>query len=292
MIETGAQNTNAFHLAGIVPVAGQELEFKFPWHDSLMPLSVDYLAVERAVCECAAAGCETIWIVCHKDMQPLIRHRLGEWVYDPASLGQGPYPAERKRRVPIFYVPIHPKDRYKRDCLGWSVLYGALSAYHISRKMSKWVIPDKYYTAFPYGVYPIESVREHRTKISSKEKFYLTHAGESVKLGKYLGFTFDGEDFKRCRQIVREKGSVLLGDDGKRLPLHERYSARFFPLDVVFEGLDLTTANSAQVDWYHQIDDWQGYKTYIGSNDVNEMTRPDWLEYHEWNPIGQDDEDD
>ena len=158
--------------------------------------------------------------------------------------------------------------------------------------MSKWVIPDKYYTAFPYGVYPIESVREHRTKISSKEKFYLTHAGESVKLGKYLGFTFDGEDFKRCRQIVREKGSVLLGDDGKRLPLHERYSARFFPLDVVFEGLDLTTANSAQVDWYHQIDDWQGYKTYIGSNDVNEMTRPDWLEYHEWNPIGQDDEDD
>ena len=54
---------NNFHLAGIIPVAGQPLEFNMPWHDSLMPIAPDYLALERSVVECAYAGCETIWIV-------------------------------------------------------------------------------------------------------------------------------------------------------------------------------------------------------------------------------------
>ena len=74
---------SGFHLAGIVPVAGQSLDFKMPWHDSLMPVAQDYLAVERAVVECAYAGCETIWVICHDNMQPLIRHRLGDYIQDP-----------------------------------------------------------------------------------------------------------------------------------------------------------------------------------------------------------------
>ena len=32
------------------------------------------------------AGCRTIWIVCNDDMQPLIRYRLGDYVYDYAPL--------------------------------------------------------------------------------------------------------------------------------------------------------------------------------------------------------------
>ena len=91
---------------------------------------------------------------------------------------------------------------------------------------------------------------------------------------------------------MREEGSVLLGDDGKRLPIHERYSARFFPLDVVFRGVDLDGANSIEVPWYHQVDNWLGYASYIGSENMYEMKRPDWLEYHEWNPIGWDSEND
>ena len=76
-------DTVSFHLAGIIPVSGQDLGFNMPWHDCLMPVAQNYLAVERAVVECAYAGCETIWVVCHDDMQPLIRHRLGDWVSDP-----------------------------------------------------------------------------------------------------------------------------------------------------------------------------------------------------------------
>ena len=54
-METGAQNLHSFHLAGIVPAAGQKLDFNFPWHDSLQPIGSNYLAVERAVLECAYA---------------------------------------------------------------------------------------------------------------------------------------------------------------------------------------------------------------------------------------------
>ena len=143
-MEKGIQNINSFHLAGIIPVAGQKLDFNFPWHDCLQPIAQDYLAVERAVWECACAGCETIWIVCHNDMQPLIRYRLGDYVQDPLWTNKVrlQMPQEGERPIPIHYVPIHPKDRDKRDCLGWSVLYGALTAYWLSRTISQWVSPD------------------------------------------------------------------------------------------------------------------------------------------------------
>jgi len=54
------------HLAGIVPIGGKALDFKMPWHDSLIPVAPDYLAVEQAVYQCGIAGCKSIWVVGHK----------------------------------------------------------------------------------------------------------------------------------------------------------------------------------------------------------------------------------
>ena len=189
MIETGTKNVSSFHLAGIVPVAGQELDFNFPWHDCLQPINKNYLAVERAVLECAYAGCETIWIVCHDDMQPLIRYRLGDYILDPVSLQRTRFtPEGEKREIPIYYVPIHPKDRDKRDCLGWSVLHGAITAYWLSKTISKWVIPDRFYAAFPYGVYDPSELQPHRKTISSKKQFHVSYKNKTVKDNEYLGF--------------------------------------------------------------------------------------------------------
>ena len=42
-------NKQQFNLAGIIPVAGQSLDYNFPWHDSLAPIGQNYLAVEKAV---------------------------------------------------------------------------------------------------------------------------------------------------------------------------------------------------------------------------------------------------
>ena len=285
---------NAFHLAGIIPVAGQKLDFDFPWHDSLQPISQNYLAVERAVVECAYAGCETIWIVCHNDMQPLIRYRLGEYVQDPVYLYRevDPSPtAECRKRVPIFYVPIHPNDRDKRDCLGWSVLYGALSSYYTSKQVSKWVAPDRYYVAFPYGAYPPEILREHRKKISSNHSFFLSYAGKTVRDNEYLGFTFDSDEFIRIRKEFRRKATGMRqkGEQfpSKILPLEERWSARFFSLDKIFGSVSINSVEVVEVPWYWNIDSWQGLKDFLSSGDKLKRPNKDMLSYHEYNKIGE-----
>lgn len=289
MIETGAQSAASFHLAGIVPVASQPLDFNFPWHDSLMPIGKDYLAAERAVLECAWAGCETIWVVCHRDMQPIIKNRIGEWIHDPNWLIQKQlYPSNYYRKIPIYYVPIHPKDKDKRDCLGWSALYGALTSYHISRKISKWVIPDKFYCAFPYGVYDPSQIRKQRKKISSKESFFLTSNGRSVKNGEYLGFTFDGEDFKVCRRELRKEGTPGSGPDKRMFPPEERWSARFFPIDKVFKHVIMKEGNGFEIEGYHKIDSWDEYRKYIASGD--EHAKPEFFKPKSLNKIGDEGE--
>ena len=167
----------SFHLAGIVPVAGQKSDFNLPWHDAMMPIAPNYFAVERTIVECAYAGCETIWIVCNDDVEPLIRYKIGDYVKDPVWFNRSQYgtrPKNETKEIPIFYVPVHAKDRGKRDCLSWSILYGALTAYHISQQISKWLKPKRYYVSFPMGVYPPEILREHRNKISSTCLLYTS----------------------------------------------------------------------------------------------------------------------
>ena len=290
--------TTKFHLAGIIPVAGQDLDFGMPWHDALMPIAQNYLAVERAVVECAYAGCETIWIVCHDDMQPLIRHRIGDWVSDPVweYRHMDTFPSESKKQIPIFYVPIRVRDKDKRDCLSWSVLYGALTAYKTAHMISKWISPTKYYAAFPYGMYQPWIVREHRKDISIKNGFFLTYNGESVINGKYLSFTFTGEDFKRFRDHLREQatGKWKTGGPGVKsetLPMEDRYSARFFKLEDVFGIASIKEKDKKlEVPWYFNLDNWEEYCYYISSEERKEVKRPSKriLHYHEFNPIGGD----
>tara|TARA_Y100000296_G_C5138774_1_gene239771 strand:+ start:386 stop:1282 length:897 start_codon:yes stop_codon:yes gene_type:complete len=293
------KSKNYFHLAGIIPVAGQKLDFNLPWHDCCMPISANYLAIERAVVECAYAGCETIWVVCHDDMQPLIRHRLGDYINDPVWVSRikDTRPSESKKQIPIFYVPVHPKDRDRRDCLSWSILYGAQSSYSVGLQISKWITPDRYYVAFPYGVYPVELLREHRDTISSKKGFYLSHDNKTVKDGEYLGFTFNSEEFLKLRKKLRDKATGLytseINEDGmpsKKYPTEQRYSARFFTLDEVFESLVLENKHSVEIPWYYNISSWDGYCQFLASKDKDEIRRPSKgiLSYHEFNKIGQE----
>ena len=293
---------SSFHLAGIVPVAGQPLDFKMDWHDSLMPIAPDYLAVERAVFECAWAGCETIWIVANDDMTPLIRHRLGEWVQDPVWVGRrlDPYPSQTRKQIPIYYVPIRAKDVGKRDCLAWSVLHGAVTAFEVSARLSKWVIPKRNYVAFPYGVYDPEILREHRKAISSDRPFMLSHAERTIQDGEYLGFTFDKDDFVSARRIIREgtgKYSSEILEEGlfprQKLPKEKRWSARHFSLDKVFKPVIIYKENKVEVPWYHNIDSWDGYCSYLGSPERKMVERPHpiFMKYHEWNEIGVDDDE-
>ena len=188
-MEAGENNQNSFHLAGVVPIAGQPLDFNFPWNDCLMPIGKDYLAVERSILECAYAGCETIWVVCNEDTQPLIKSRVGDYILDPvfATSKYKRHPKDFQKQIPIFYVSIHPKDRFKRDSIAWSVLYGANSAYFVSKRVSRWVVPDQYYVSFPWGVYPPDILRPHRKIISSNKKVFLTFGEVQSRKGNTWG---------------------------------------------------------------------------------------------------------
>tara|TARA_R100001082_G_scaffold44090_1_gene23381 strand:- start:1831 stop:2739 length:909 start_codon:yes stop_codon:yes gene_type:complete len=301
-MEETAQNINSFHLAGVIPVAGQPLDFNFPWHDCLQPIAQNYLAVERSVVECAYAGCETIWIVCHDDMQPLIRHRLGEYVQDPSYLSNNfvQNSSDYKRIIPIFYVPIHPKDRDKRDCLSWSVLYGASRADWTSRQISKWVAPDKYYVSFPYGAYMPEIVKPFRKTISSKKQFFLSHGKKTVRDGEYLGFTFDNKNFKNLLKRVRKEGTGMKapnqnqeGIPTKVLPIEKRWSARFFSLKKVFQFVMMENVEIFEVPWYYNISSWEGLCKYLGSSKQKEIRRPSkhLLAYHEFSRVGVDNDE-
>ena len=282
-------NLKAFHLAGIVPVAGQPLDFSMPWSDCLMPIASNYTLIERAVVEAVNAGCETIWIICNDDMAPLIKHRLGEWIRDPVYVKRKLW-QDKQRKIPIFYVPISPKDLAKRDCLAWSVLYGAWTAYMVGRKLSKWVVPDRFYVAFPYGVYPEDTPREHRRAISNRQGFYLSHNGKTVRDGEYLGFTFTGEELKEYKRHFRKEANGVFRSDLSVLPVEERYSGRWFSLDKVF-GIGIMEGSLvADAPWYYNVDDWNKYCTYLGSEERKLIVRPESviLSYREWRLIGVD----
>ena len=191
-------------------------------------------------------------------MQPLIRHRLGDWVSDPVWEYRkwGRFPSQKVKDIPIFYVPVSVNDRGKRDCLSWSVLYGAVSAYKISHMISKWTTPDKYYVAFPYGVYQPWVVKPHRKQISHKNAFY-TKGGRGVK--------------------------------NETLPIEERYSARRFGLKDIFNIARVEKNTKLfEVPWYFSIDSWEDYCYYITSDERSTVKRPSKriLHYHEFNPIG------
>lgn len=296
---------NKFHLAGIVPIGVQPLDYNMPWHESLMPLAPNYLAFERSIYECAMAGCETIWVVSHRETTPLLRHRLGDWIHDPVI-----NPSMRRKynkhftnefkQIPIYYVPIHPKDRDVRDGLVWSIFYGVRKAYHISHYFSKWVTPNKYYVSFPYSVYSTSVVKENRLKISTKESYFLqTPDGKTIRDGALVGFSMDSREYVSYLKNFREHEKILWKNGewkngrfiGEKLPTGERYTGRFIKPEQVFYSAPVTTDNALQLKWYNDIGSWDGYCKFLGSKNRHLVKRPKFgFDYHEFNPIGVDNE--
>lgn len=302
-LEKNIGNNFKFHLAGIVPIACQPMDFKMPWHDSLMPIAPNYLAFERSVYECATVGCETIWIVAHRDVTPLLRHRLGDWIYDPTinpkiKAKYVKYPTQHLKQIPIYYVPIHPKDRDVRDGLIWSIFYGVKKAYHISYHFSKWVTPNRYYVSFPYSTYSVSGLKERRMEISSNKSFFIeTPDGKTIKDGTLCGFSMSSEEysaylknFRSHEKLYWKNGEWKNGKIvGEKLDVKERYTGRFIKPEQVFCSANIEGANIHKLKWYYQIDNWQEYSKYIGSANSKRIKRPTFgFEYHEFNPIAED----
>jgi len=242
-----------------------------------MPVNAGLTAIQKSVYECALVGCQTIWIVANNDLAPIIRATIGEWIYDPVYYStKTKFPTENRKEIPIYYVPIHPKDRDKRDSYGWSILYGAYSAWLVAAKISKWVLPEKFYVSFPLSVYDLPSLRAHRLEIASRDSnFFLSYHGKTIKDNLPLAFTFNGDDFKACRNYINQTTSreYLPRSPGQifptqKLPFAERWSARQFPLSQIFQKLSEKNKIQKDVDWYYDISQWNQYCSYLGSKNL------------------------
>lgn len=276
---SGSAGYRNIHLAGIVPVAAQPLDFNFPWHESLNPVGHNCLAVERAILECAQAGCKTIWVVCHNDIQPLLRSRVGDFCPDPVpeqKVRQKKYRYTVRTHRPIYYLPIHPRDRFKRDSLGWSILYGAYRIHMLSRQMSSWLLPRKYYVAFPQGVYPPNAIVGHRDRILDPVStvYFTDDEGRTVKDGEQLGFTFNIRQWASYFKNMR-KQEKCLWLNGELLPPEERYNIRHFSLDKFFKtDIIEDKVHLVQAPWYYNISSWEGLSKYLGSEEQKQIYKP------------------
>ena len=136
----------------------------------MLPVNNGFSAIQKSVFECAMAGCKTIWIVANNDLAPVVRKHIGDWVYDPVYYERTftKFYSDHRREIPIYYVPIHPKDRDRRDSYGWSILYGVYSSWYTAYKISKWITPQNYYVSFPMSIYDVYAIREYRQNISKE----------------------------------------------------------------------------------------------------------------------------
>lgn len=252
------------NLVGIIPLAGEEKVYNFPWPDYLHPLAEGQLAIERSVYECAYAGCDSIWIVCNDDESPLVKKRIGDYVMNPVYFLEKEFVKRKdyhQNWIPIYYTPISQKHRDRRDSLAWSIIHGSLTSYIVAQKMSKWVVPTKYFVSFPYGIYDPNIVRSHRSVIRGTKSFFLSHKGETVRDDLYTSFTFFPEDwlkFKRNAKLQCTGGN-------KNIKPEERWSSRKITLDKMFNLDIIDIDEKVEIDEYFDIKSWKSLEDFYKS---------------------------
>jgi hypothetical protein len=148
----------------------------------------------------------------------------------------------------------------------------------VAAKISKWVLPEKFYVSFPLSVYDLPSLRTHRLEIASRDSnFFLSYGDKTIKDDLPIAFTFNGDDFKACRNYINQTTSreYLPRSPGQifptqRLPFAERWLARQYPLSQIFQKLSEKKKIQKDVDWYYDISQWKNYCSYLGSENIIE----------------------
>jgi hypothetical protein len=148
----------------------------------------------------------------------------------------------------------------------------------VANKISKWLVPEKYFVSFPMSAHDIYSLREYRREIANpKVNFFLTYNDKNVKGQLPLSFTMTGEDFIQCRRKINQLTTreFLPPSPGekypsKRLPLAERWSAKNFNFNQVFSEVNEIDSHSVELEWAYDMSTWEGYRAFLGSEKVIE----------------------
>jgi hypothetical protein len=134
--------------------------------------------------------------------------------------------------------------------------------------------------SFPYGYFDPQLLREHRPKISSPKNFYVTHKGQTPEQGLHTSFSFGKDEFIRFRRQIRKGTGAFTNEVGsngipnKKLPIEERYSARWFEIEDIFIDLDNNANNSIEIDEFYDLSSWDNYRNYLSSELAQQTQRP------------------
>ena len=113
--------------------------------------------------------------------------------------------------------------------------------------------------------------------------------GKTVQDNNYSSFTFGKDEFLEYRRNVRKGTGQWKGDYGamEKLPIEDRWSARFFELKDVFVDLDLEAANLLNAETFFNISTWEDYHNYMRSKYSEEIVKPpkDLFSYKEFNRV-------
>ena len=137
-------------------------------------------------------------------------------------------------------------------------------------------------------------MREHRPKISSTKNFLITHKGQTPEHGIHTSFSFGKDEFVRFRKQIRKgtgKFTSEVNENGlpnTKLPIEERYSARWFGLEQVF--INLQSENQIEIEEFYDLSSWDKYRNYLSSELSIKTTRPpEWLmKFREFGSVALD----
>ena len=174
------------------------------------------------------------------------------------------------------------------------------SAWYTSYRISKWVVPKKYFVSFPNNAYDYWSLREQRKKLSNTTKnFFFTSEGKTIKDNLPIPFTMRGEDFIQCRREVNKlttRDHYPLGPnetwrDLKKMPKEERWTAQHFDLATIFDKVSEEDCFRKELDWFYDLREWDGYRAYLASDNV--VGSPNWrlTKPHQLNRLCQEEEE-
>lgn len=277
------------HISGIIPLDQAYQHFGMPWHDCFMPIGENWTMIEKSVMECAAVGCRTIWIVCPRQMEKLLLHRIGRSVVkiDKDLKKHLHDPDFKFQEIPIFYLGTQTKFEGKRNSIAWSILTGCEYSRKISATYSDHTKVDRFWISFPYGVYNSWLFRKKYDMFVGEKPPRVCYKGKSICDGKYYGFGMDWRHVKKAKFNFYEKATGLEQEvftdkvtgafETRLLPVSRQYSGRWLRLrDVFYNIYDDGEVNDINVSWAFELSNWKNLRYFLGTGPGKTLRRPKW----------------
>ena len=270
------------NVVAIIPITDQKTDYRFPWHPTLQPVGKSYTAIQKVIAQACFMGVSSVWLVCNKNMQPLIKKVVGERLRHPSTYYLEK--RDKKHPVPIYYVPVHIRDRHKAACPSWSVLHGCLEAYEISGLISKWTLPDRFLVFDPYLMCDYYDAIYEKKHVKQAINFSYKSEGKTYKDGVNVPFTLSYGD---CIE-AKEKYDELAYEFYEENSMVE--GSIKIPLDKIFNSVKID--RDFEIGKTYDIRKWEGYMEYMRSDRAAGLHKPSFVGSYSFAELFKPEEED